>query len=275
MKKILIGFLFIVLLAACKKTTTVTQSALGSVSGGCLIGRWSNDKLPLDIRLSPEFSAGDKPYLELMAARWNNEVNPTLGKNLIVPSFATAGVSSFASTASFNDSEFGIYKSYNWFGNVSNNALAITQFFGTVVNSPGLGNHIDLRHADIILNYDDYGSEFTMTNQNGFEYDVPTIVLHEMGHFLGLCHKNDQASVMGSYYLGASQSLYAYDKKIIKDLYVNGSISGLEVKNTNALSAPVGTEVKGIIELHADGKCIHSINGEKVFEHQTEIFKRK
>lgn len=276
MKQVILTLTFILSLVGCQKTTTVTQSALNAGSS-CLIGRWSNNKLPLNLAISAEFvSSDDKPNLQLMATQWNNAVSTQLGKNLIVPTFATANVASFASTGQYDDSEMGIYKSYNWFSNVSSNALAITQFFGTVTSAPGLGSYIDLRHADIILNYRDYGSDFTMTNEASYDYDIPTIVLHEMGHFLGLCHKNNVSSVMGAYYLGTTRSLYNYDKQIIKDIYVNGTISALETgKNMNALTSPPGTEVRGIIELRSDGHCVHTINGKKVYEHIVDNFKRK
>ncbi len=277
MKKVTLSLIFLFLLASCQKTTTVTQSALNS-GGSCLIGRWSNNKLPLNLTISPEFTdVSDKTNLQQMATQWNNAVSAQLGKNLIVSNFATANFASYASTAQYDDSEMGIYKSYNWFSNVSSNALAITQFFGTVTSSPGLGSYIDLRHADIILNYRDFNADFTMTNENGYDYDIPTVVLHEMGHFLGLCHKNNVSSVMGAYYpVNTTRTLYDYDKKIIKDIYVNGVISGLESnKNGNALSSPPGTEVTGYIELRKDGHCIHTINGKKVYEHIADSFKRR
>jgi len=275
MKKLTLSLILALLSIGCQKTTTVTQSALNTGSG-CLIGRWNNSKLPLNLTISPEFVDNvDKTNLQQMAAQWNNAVSAQLGKNLIVSNFATSNFASYASTSQYDDSEMGIYKSYSWFSNVSSNALAITQFFGTVTTSPGLGSYIDLRHADIILNYRDFSSDFTMTDEANYDYDVPTVVLHEMGHFLGLCHKNNVSSVMGAYYINTNRSLYDYDKKIIKDIYVNGVISGLESnKNANALTSPPGTEVRGVIELRKDGHCIHTINGKKVYEHIVKNLKR-
>ena len=59
-------------------------------------------------------------------------------------------------------------------------------------------------------------------------------------------------------------------------IYV-GSASALSAKkntNTNALSIPSGTEISGVIELHADGQCVHYLNGKKTFEHRVENFKK-
>ena len=251
----------------CKQTKTVTQSAL-NLPSSCIIGKWSNSSLPLNLKMAPEF-AGDftaADYdvnslnsLEQMAKKWNTAATRTL---ITVPfGAATANATTFTSTSSFRDSEIGIYKSPNWFNNVSSSALAITQFFGVVASSPGLGQYIELTHADIIANYRDYNLRFTMPNNPMVEFDVPTVILHEMGHLLGLCHETKKPSIMAPYYLTVQRSLQAYDADLIKDIYVDGTISANS--NSNAISEPDGTVVRGIIELHKDGRCIHSVNGKK------------
>ena len=275
MRNLCFIFLFTLVFAACKKQTTVTQSALGTATSACLIGKWNQSALPLAVKMSPEFSgditgsmlvSGLNP-LENMAKQWNDPVAAT--KTLITVPFPVSSLSGYSSTSSFRDSEIGIYKSYNWFSNVSSSALAITQFYGVVTSSAGLGQYIELTHADIIVNYRDYGSRFTMGSNPTIEFDLPTVILHEMGHLLGLCHESTKSSIMAPYYLTAQRSLQNFDKELIQDIYVDGAITGLTVKNknTNALESPVGTEVKGIIELNADGKCKHFLNGKKIYEH--------
>jgi hypothetical protein len=113
MKQVILTLIFILFMVSCQKATTVTQSALNAGSG-CAIGRWSNNKLPLNLAISAEFvSSDDRPNLQLMATQWNNAASAQLGKNLIVPTFAPANVASFASTGQYDDSEMGIYKSYS------------------------------------------------------------------------------------------------------------------------------------------------------------------
>lgn len=231
--------------------------------------------MPLNLKMSSEFSAdysgadlvaGLNP-LEQMAKVWNTGSTRTL----VTTPFPVAGTTGHSATSSFRDGEIGIYKSYTWFASVSSNALAITQFYGVVTSSPGLGQYIELTHADIIANYRDYGSRFTMRNNPLIEFDLPTVMLHEMGHLLGLCHETTRPSIMAPYYLTTQRSLQTYDADLMKDIYVDGAISAFSTKNanTNALSSPVGTEVRGVIELHEDGKCIHYLEGKKIFEHQT------
>lgn len=282
MKKLLFLFTFTLILSSCKKTETVTkQSPLGTNFNSCVIGKWNNSSLPLNLKISSAFSGDSNDShkvnglnpLEQMAKVWNDAVP---SKTLIQVPFPIAATTGYSSTSSYKDGEIGIYKSPNWFSNVSSNALAITQFYGVVTESAGLGTYIQLTHGDIIVNYRDYGSELTMTNASGFDYDVPTIILHEMGHLLGLCHEEDEPSIMAPYYLTTQHQVQQYDKDIMDYLYVGSATAYAARKNTNtnALSMPNGTEISGMIELRADGQCIHYLNGQKTFEHRVKNFKK-
>lgn len=281
MKKLIILFTFTLLFASCKKSETKTQAPLGANFGSCIIGKWSDASLPLNLKVSSSFGLqptipdiNNLNQIEQMAKVWNDAVPSRPLLRLPLDVTTNAG---YASTSSYRDGEIGIYKSPNWFSNVSSNALAITQFYGTVTSSAGLGTYISLTHGDIIVNYRDFGSEFTMTNAPAFDFDVPTIILHEMGHLLGLCHEVNQPSIMAPYYLATQHAIQQADVTVINNLY-GPNASAYSVRqnnNTNALSLPIGTEVSGMIELRDDGKCLHYLNGKKTFEHVVEKFKKK
>lgn len=281
----LLPFIFLALaaLSSCKGTKTAAQTASAGpnlTGGGCLIGRWPNSSLPLAVKMSSEFTgdygAGDMVGglnpLEQMAKVWNVPVTAT--RTLITTPFTATASTGYGSTSSFRDSEIGIYKSHTWFTNVSRSALAITQFFGVVSTDATLGEYIKLTHADIIMNYRDYGARFTMNNNPAFDFDVPTVVLHEIGHLLGLCHESSASSVMAPYYLTDQRSLFQFDQDIIQDLYVTANIASMSaMKNTKqaVIDAAPGTTVTGIIELRTDGECIHTINGKEVFKHKAKL----
>lgn len=273
--------LILILASGCKGSSTTTTQNLNAPAGStCIIGKWSDSYLPLTLKMSSEFTgdytnanlvAGLNP-LEQMAKVWNTGSTRTL----ITTPFSAAATTGYTGVTSFRDSEIGIYKSYNWFTNVSSSALAITQFYGVVTSNAGLGQYIELTHADIVVNYRDYGSRFTMNNNPMFEFDLPTVVLHEMGHLLGLCHETKKVSIMAPYYLTTQRSLQQADSDLIKNIYVDNAISALTVKNanTNALTSPPGTEVSGIIELRANGECVHFVEGREVYSHHVDLKKR-
>lgn len=50
-------------------------------------------------------------------------------------------------------------------------------------------------------------------------YDIETVMLHELGHAIGLGHENVADSVMGTYYLGIERDLYQDDIEGVLALY--------------------------------------------------------
>lgn len=270
--RLLLGlFILTSLLASCKPQTTTTQSASPPILPNyCTIGKWSTlGSSPLNLKIANganSFTAGEISALESVATEWNNAIP---GKAFFTVPFNTTAITGYGTVSEFKDSEMGIYKSHAWFSDVSSQALAITQFYGYVRSSPGLGNYIDLTHADIIVNYKDFGTTLTTTPTGHGDFDLATVVIHEMGHFLGLCHETSHQSIMQPYYNSTQRTLMAYDKTKINDLYTNNVITPMLAKTSaNAISAPTGTPVRGIIELRANGKCMHYINGKLVYEHE-------
>jgi hypothetical protein len=285
MRNLALWALFIVLISSCKQQDSSTQSASAApnfAAGSCNIGKWTNLVAPLNLKMSAEFVGdytnadlvGGLNPLEQMAKVWNDSVAPaTTLFQLPFGATATAGSNTLSN---YHDNEMGIYKSHTWFAGVSSSALAITQFYGIVRSDPSLGTYIDLTHADIIVNYRDFGADLTMTNNPLIDYDLPTIVLHEMGHFLGLCHESNHASVMAPYYFTTQRTLKAFDTSKIRGLYINNqNVNAITVRpNPNALitiDPSVGKAVNGFIELNADGLCRHYVEGKLVYQHETQM----
>ena len=274
MKKILNITLILLLIYSCKQADNSSNiSAVPNYqAGSCAIGKWSST--PLTIKMSSDFNSDFSPSdsigglnpLEQMAKVWNDAIGT--GTKLINVPFPSTDNKTGTTLGGFRDGEFGIYKSYGWFDNVSSGALAITQFYGTMASSSTLGTYINLNHADIIFNYKDFNFT-TVAGGTWGSYDLSTILLHEMGHFLGLCHESTNNSIMAPYYSGYQRTLKDYDTRKIRGLYLSNQNISSAIGNgtTNALSLAPGTPVKGIVELMANGKCRHFINGKLVFEH--------
>jgi len=293
MKSLFLSALLTFTLLSCKQTTTSTQAASASPNFNSVatIGRWDN--LPangLNLKISTEFSAdffGTNP-LETMASNWNSALASSSLVLFKVPFSTTTktGDDSNGNLGALYDNEMGIYKSHNWFSDVSRNAIAITQYYGIVQSNATLGSYIQFSHADIIVNYRDFGSDLTMNVNPTYRYDLPTVILHEMGHFLGLYHESTSSSVMYPYYINTQRSLKTFDTNKIRALYLNSQNYSISAKNTlSALSTssgpstPVlkdGTRVKGIVELNSDGICRHYLNGRLQFTHDaSDVLKKK
>lgn len=289
-------------------TSCFTQESSPSTSGGGAVSadapvKWISSAIPstgMNVKIAPEilsdFSLSDNDSngynpVEQMFEQWNDSTNAeTFFK---VPAEAAPANLNYAELTSYRDSEFGIYKSHSWFSNVENSVLAVTQYYGYRRNAGTSSEFIELSHADIIMNYKDYNFNTNALSSSG--YDFHSVVLHELGHFLGLSHTSSYAinSVMqpSLSISGSKRVVTTYDKASIVELY--GGSSAL-VAQSSALSvtqsaAAVATtkvlpkaarqisddgEIHGLIELRADGECRHKINGAVVDVHHVNIHKK-
>lgn len=297
------GFVVILMglltLSSCLKQGTNRQSSGGSTSfdSETTPVRWSAAALNggLDVRVSTSItntfvgadydSSGRNP-VEQMFNNWNQASSLTFFK---LPAGTVSNKDNGDLNSYKTDGVLGIYRSNTWFSNVSSQALAITQYFGYKRNAGTSSEYVELFHADILLNYRDYN--FSTDSTSG-TYDLASVVLHELGHFVGLSHVNafSTASVMQPY-LGMSdevRNLFNYDKSSVQSLY---GLSGLSVapsafqvvssqstageesgpkKLPKAARELEDGEIHGVIELRADGHCLHYHNGELEYSHKAK-----
>lgn len=238
-----------------------------------VIGGSLNVKISDDINadfVGADYDGSNRNLLEQMMKEWNNSTSDYDFFKL--PAAYTTN-KNYAGLASFHDGEMGIYKSYNWFTNVSASALAVTQFFGIRRNAGTTSEFLELIHSDVIVNYRDY--DFSNDSTSTTDYDLPSVILHELGHFVGLSHTSDfgTPSVMLPYFgiTDVQRQVTATDITNIRNNYNAGALTASKsFLIGNGLVSPSpkeGEQVQGIIELRADGECRHYINDELVHTH--------
>ncbi len=289
-------------------TSCFTQESTPASSGGSTVSadapvKWISSSLPstgMNVKIAQEIlddftgsdddSNGYNP-VEQMYDQWNDSTSAaTFFK---IPAAAASNLN-YADLTSYRDSEFGIYKSHSWFSNVQSSVLAVTQYYGYRRNAGTSSEYIELSHADIIMNYRDYNFNFSASSSAA--YDFHSVILHELGHFLGLSHTSSYSinSVMqpSLSITGSKREVTTYDKASIVELYGGSSAlvaetSGLSVSRSAAsvnktITLPKAArqisddgEIHGLIELRADGECRHKINGKVVDTHHVSIHKKK
>lgn len=295
MKSCLIFFLFLFTFLpfiSCSNNKLVKSYSLSSEETGPINedapARWAMNKFPLQVPLSTTFDTDERNLMQEMGNVWEDSQNDSI--NFFTMSNTTTN-KDYASLDSYYDSEMGVYAAPTWFAAQDGLTLAVTQYFGTRKNIGTAQEYIDLDHADILINTLDFS--FSSNAPDGVTgivtptpgtYDLPSVLIHELGHFLGLYHSGESTSVMtSSISQGTAKRVpTATDEE---DMAANYGIdlspltgNGPQVlamrgsEETAEESAPETWEsVRVILELKKDGLCNHYVNGKKTFSHHIHL----
>lgn len=155
------------------------------------LSKWNlgNSPFPLNMQISTDFTSAESTIIKNAANSWADTINSDI--NFFTNDQNTNPLDN--NFESYNDNVIGIYKIYEWPESASQTSLAVAQVFGRRVNIGTKYEYIEIVHADILINYDPKFGYYNSGN-----YDLESIVLHEMGHVLGLPHfgENETDSVM-------------------------------------------------------------------------------
>lgn len=270
---ILLSFIYSCVPAQNEGLTTAAQSNPFAPS------QWNKAGFPKQIRLSKEFTDTEASELTAAVNSWNTHGSYNFSS---VSSTKVNDRSGVSNLNSLFDGEFGIYKAVNWHSQLPSTALAVTQIFGVRQNVGTTSEFIEIVEGDIIINW-----TFPYAPTNPLGYDLFTVTLHEMGHFLGLGHITNYAlqSVMypsigySTFYLRPGNE----DIKNIKNKYnIGAQVLGARSPASAPSTAPStkedvlnsGNGVKILLELHNDGSCRHYLNDELTHQHQVQLKKQ-
>lgn len=288
MRHLLLALLFTI--SACQPQAKVSSGASSGSSDPNAPYIWRNKTFPKQLNISSDFSVAERANITDMSTAWDTSV--TNQKNFFSYGALTSDKSNAANPDDLYDSEFGVYKTTTWPTEIPNDALAVTQIFGRRYNVGDSDEFVAIEHADILVNYDDFDFD---TNDDAIDegYDLQTVVLHEMGHFLGLSHIKRYSSRDSAY---AAMSEAAYKASSVMYPSISGSeskrvpqtqdsnnliykyISGTAVgaitsgaqKYQQRKDDP-GLEVKVMMELKATGECVHKENGAVIGRHRLNL----
>jgi hypothetical protein len=286
--------LLALLIVSCTPSTEVVE---GSSSTAAVNAEapyvWGNKTFPKSIGISNSFNSDEKLAMTQMGAAWTSSVSAG------DPFFSFSDLPNNNYNLERNDGVLGIYRVDDWNENFTPNdqvaPIAITQLFGRRYNTGSANEYVSIEHADILINYDDFSfsSEQDPLQKDSIEYDLHTVVLHEMGHFLGLSHiptyslrPNSESLSSRSTYKASSVMYPSIDfseiKRVPKDkdktaLSSKYSLSGLAA-SAIAVESPykpnakdLGKNVKVVIELMANGECHHKMDGVSIGHHSIKL----
>jgi hypothetical protein len=293
----LLPLLTLMFLIACTPSPDITDASSSSAAVNEEAPYiWMDKNFPKSIQISPSFSGPEIKAIKEMGSAWDTAV--TNQKNFF-KNDVTDNNNNFNITKT--DKIFGVYKALTWPSDVSDMALAITQLFGRRYNVGESNEYVGIIEGDIIVNYSDpaIGDPFTFDSlEDGTDeddgFDLRTVILHEMGHFLGLQHipdynhqpAGDPATSSTTY--KASSVMYpsinqSDDKRVPKTKDINALVNKYNIGGgaapamvaAAALFQPKnndpGKNVKIVIELRKSGECIHKEDGAVIRRHHVKL----
>lgn len=274
------------LIASCTPTSPVTgETTSGNINASAPY-MWSLSAFPRDLKISTAFSAAEASNITVMASAWETSLENKKNFFKDVPAASTT----LATTTEVDqvnldldslgdDSVNGVYKITRWPLELPSSALAVTQIFGRRYNVGDSNEYVRIEHADILVNENLY--DFRTGGAQANTYDLQTVILHEMGHFLGLAHRSSGSNSIMIPSIGSSTVARAPTNLDAADMASRYSIS-LGTGASSAImadkplfkyapnNADVGTKVKMLIELHANGECVHKENGVVIQRHSAK-----
>lgn len=297
MKKLNSILLLLLVLSGCKSESKVSR-AIASSSQLCGRYRWDESRLPLKISIDRELNdnfGSSQPIAKGITKSlksWEDAIQRGNG------SIFSSNITLLDSSPEHNDIALyrtdkdgandilGVYLSRQWMSGQSSQALAVTYYTVTVNNTSGLYN---LTSADIIFNFRDHYFTFkedelpiqdqvTLTNPPNKvvrQYDFRTVLVHELGHFIGYCHVDESQyeSVMQPFYDGKNRLLSSGDMSYIKNLYSSSALK-VKAKEKTPVDPKDTEEIHFVVELLADGECNHYQEGKKLYSHKVDLSKK-
>ena len=205
-------FLLLLCLSCAKKSDDSVTSATNIDMDKM---RWNLSEFPIQLKVSANLDLDSQNIVSDVMDVWEAAANINFfNATEITPASNFTKLSDYY----YRDKGVnGVYLATNEVDELSEESLAVTQIFFTRSTDSALNTYYHIIHTDIVLNGFHYN--FSNDSQDNTTYYLLTLVLHEMGHVLGLGHKS--SGIMYPYMStdDKQDSLTSYDTGLINSKY--------------------------------------------------------
>lgn len=261
--------------------STKQEVTSGGAANPLAPSRWPLNRFPKTMKISSSFTPQERTAIRSGGLAWNTAMSGavtflTISSNDgdTVPDRSNVG-----NLDSLLDGVFAVYKGSTWHRQLPSTALAVTQIFGVRENRGDADEYVEIVEGDILINWT---FPYKPTDITG--YDLYSVVLHEYGHFLGLSHTTnwghdsvmfpsiDKASTFpapGSFDVNNLRVKYNLNPGALSARSQTKSALPKEATREDVLNS--GRGVRILLELHANGECIHRMDGEITHRHLVRL----
>lgn len=269
-------------------STVACNSKKGEVSSGSINADapflWET-AFPKSMYISVAYSDPvEQQRINQMLDEWESSMN-NYNFFTVVSTNEAEKTTGLSSTSQLRDNKFVIYKATQWPYPEYPDALAITQIFAIRYNVGSSSEYVAIQEADVIVNYENFDFYLEDVDNNAiFDYDYRTVLLHELGHFLGLQHKprtynrNNTIMYPSIFTTEVKRSPKTVDRQDMASKYgitlpltAGGSAIVAPTRTYTKAPGDAGEMTKIILELKASGECVHHENGAVIKRHKVAL----
>jgi hypothetical protein len=278
--KLALLILNLMIVTSCVPTKTTDATTTSGKINASAPYLWSQASFPRTLKISDQFLPDEVGNITAMSTIWETSVENK--KDFFNQA---AGTTPEISSPTLNmdrlgdDGVEGVYKIVNWPLTLPGSALAVTQIFGRRFNIGSSSEYVRIEHADILVNEHFYNFRTTNAHVSN-SFDLRTVILHELGHYLGLNHKYGDTVMIPS--IGEYSNNRAPTNIDMAEMAGKYNISlgsgvgiAMVAQNVQQQYVPMnndqGKKIKILIELMADGECVHKENGAVIQRHSAHI----
>ncbi len=177
--------------------------------------RWDLNTFPISMKISNNIDLRSQTVAQAGLDEWERAANIDFFSDLVsVPNLNFTKLSDYYYRDKYIN---GIYLAEGPVEDLQAPNLAVTQIiFYTNTDDPRKP-YFQILHTDIVLNGHDY--EFTSSPFDNGSYYLLTLILHEVGHVLGLGHEAEGIMYPSMSTLDKQETLTLFDENLIKEKY--------------------------------------------------------